>query len=385
MNDGKGREGEFVSPTSEGAAVYVDFSKTRETHSQVKRHFRLGFFSLWRLKTKKAPLPFGYFIALLLAVIAVFLLMLVYLKGYRAFTRTHVDAEVQVMQSESNTCVVVVEQGMSAMQAACVLEAEGVVASAAELLSYLVSEGLETSVQSGTYLFEKGCDILLVAKRITQPKAQVPCVVQPGWTLRQVDGYLVQRGYAREGEFLRSCSRLVSAYGLSFEEGWFLSGSYASQDPFALAQAMYQGTIEAFYPYLDGEVVHAWGIEGVLIVASMVQAETQDVAQMRLIAGIIYNRIRSQMPLGIDATTRYELGDWINPIPEEVWVRDTPYNTRRKKGLPPSGICCPSKEAVEAACTPLGTDALYYLHGKDGKIHTATDYEGHKRNIALYL
>ena len=91
------------------------------------------------------------------------------------------------------------------------------------------------------------------------------------------------------------------------------------------------------------------------------------------------------MPLGIDATTRYELDDWAHQIPQETYERDTPYNTRRKPGLPPSGISCPSLEAVTAACIPLKTEALYYLHGKDGRIHTATDYEGHKKHIERYL
>ena len=83
------------------------------------------------------------------------------------------------------------------------------------------------------------------------------------------------------------------------------------------------------------------------------------------------------MPLGIDATTRYELDDWTGDLPQSAYEKITPYNTRRQKGLPPSGIGCPSPASLESVLEPADTGALYYLHDKDGRLYTSLTYEEH--------
>jgi len=159
-----------------------------------------------------------------------------------------------------------------------------------------------------------------------------------------------------------------------------------SQDDVAtsLAQAMFASMLELVQPYLGSSQVAQWGLEQTLIIASMIQAETQNVEEMPLIASVIYNRLEAGLPLGIDATTRYEIDDWENPIPTKALETKTPYNTRRKVGLPPSGICSPSKAAVEAALFPLDSPYFYYLHGLDKRLYPAVTYEEHKKNIKAY-
>ena len=83
------------------------------------------------------------------------------------------------------------------------------------------------------------------------------------------------------------------------------------------------------------------------------------------------------MPLGIDATTRYELNNWSDVISQSIYEKDTPYNTRRKAGLPPTGIGCPSEEAILAVLFPSKISDLYYLHDKEGKLYTSQSYEEH--------
>ncbi len=176
-------------------------------------------------------------------------------------------------------------------------------------------------------------------------------------------------------------------YSLSFAEGWLLSGEYVvSQEDVAtsLAQAMFASMLALVQPHLGSEQVARWGLEQTLIIASMIQAETQNIEEMPLIASVIYNRLEAGQPLGIDATTRYEIGDWESPIPKEALETQSPYNTRRKVGLPPSGICSPSKAAVEAALFPLESPYFYYLHGLDKRLYPAITYDEHKENIKAY-
>ncbi len=396
------RKSEVLAPTSEGATTYVDFSKTRTpqqkparrkpaTRRGVVAHLtRKGELKLKDVGKRKGyrSIAGGYVAFLVLGVVVVFLGMLVYVKGYQALTRlpkNAVEKVSQLVQPGERLVTVKIESGMSASQVARLLQEQGVVDGADALLAFLQDHDLATKVQKGTYQFRGRPTIEQVAQAITRSAPATLSIIQAGWTLNQVDGYLAQRGYAREGQFLDAAKAVAAEYGLSFTEGWFLSGSYGVSGARTLAEAMHQSAVDAIYQFIDEPPVHRWGVEAVLIVASLVQAETQNVEEMPLIAGIIYNRLEENMPLGIDATTRYELDDWAHQIPQETYERDTPYNTRRKPGLPPSGISCPSLEAVTAACIPLKTEALYYLHGKDGRIHTATDYEGHKKHIERYL
>ena len=91
------------------------------------------------------------------------------------------------------------------------------------------------------------------------------------------------------------------------------------------------------------------------------------------------------MPLQVDAVFGYiERRETFHPSFSDLEV-DSPYNTYKNIGLPPGPIGSPSLEAIEAAVTPLETDALYYLHGRDGTLHIANTFTGHKENRARYL
>ena len=66
----------------------------------------------------------------------------------------------------------------------------------------------------------------------------------------------------------------------------------------------------------------------VLTIASMVEREAQLAKERPLIAAVIYNRLKQGMPLGIDATIRYQINNWSRPLRVSELERDTPYNTR---------------------------------------------------------
>ncbi|MDN5334839.1 MAG: hypothetical protein PWP59_2101 [Sphaerochaeta sp.] len=282
---------------------------------------------------------------------------------------------------------VTIESGMTARTVSLLLEQLGVVEDAQALLAYLVEKELATVIQTGTYVMERNLQYSEVASLLTNTEQTMDVTIPPGFTLSDIDGYLVNRLEIDEGGFLDAVNNLASAYRLSFTEGWFLSGSYTIHRNRAaeeLALAMYQEMLRALQGLLDSPLLERYSIEELLIVASMIQAETQDITQMEGISSVIHNRLAHDEPLGIDATTRYELGDWENPIPTEALETKSPYNTRRKVGLPPSGICCPGVDALRSAFFPKDTPYFYYLHGYDKAIHYAETYEEHKENITQY-
>jgi UPF0755 protein len=99
----------------------------------------------------------------------------------------------------------------------------------------------------------------------------------------------------------------------------------------------------------------------VLIIASMIEREAQLPSDRPLIAAVIYNRLHRHMPLGIDATLRYALHNWSKPLKVSELQRDSPYNTRTRRGLPPTPIGNPGLSSMQAAAHPAHKPYLFYV------------------------
>jgi UPF0755 protein len=121
----------------------------------------------------------------------------------------------------------------------------------------------------------------------------------------------------------------------------------------------------------------------VVTVASMIEKEAKLDKERPIIAGVIYNRLRLNMPLGIDATLLYDDPTPDGQLSTSDLETDTPYNTRIRQGLPPTPIASPGLKSLQAALEPADTKYLYYvLCGADGHHAFATTLAGHEANRA---
>jgi uncharacterized YceG family protein len=114
----------------------------------------------------------------------------------------------------------------------------------------------------------------------------------------------------------------------------------------------------------------------VLTIASMIEKETVAPEERRLVAAVIYNRLRNGMPLGIDATIRYGRNvPGTEPLRQSDLESDSPYNSRRRVGLPPTPISNPGLASIRAAARPAGVDYLFFVRKPDGVHHFFTASE----------
>jgi UPF0755 protein len=115
----------------------------------------------------------------------------------------------------------------------------------------------------------------------------------------------------------------------------------------------------------------------VLIIASMIEKETAVARERRLVAAVIYNRLRNRMPLGIDATIRYGLDiPGTQSLTKKALRSTSPYNTRIHTGLPPTPIANPGLASILAAANPMrGVDYLYYVRKPKSLAHYFTASE----------
>jgi UPF0755 protein len=99
----------------------------------------------------------------------------------------------------------------------------------------------------------------------------------------------------------------------------------------------------------------------VLIIASLIDREAMVAKERRLIASVIYNRMRDGIPLGIDATVRFVTNNWKRPLRQSELANPSPYNTRVHAGLPPGPIGNPGLASIKAAARPAKTKYLFYV------------------------
>jgi hypothetical protein len=118
-------------------------------------------------------------------------------------------------------------------------------------------------------------------------------------------------------------------------------------------------------------------IYDVVTIASMIEREVQVPKERPLVAAVIYNRLAQGIPLGIDATLRYDLDNFDKPLTESDLQTDSPYNTRLVTGLPPTPIANPGLDSLKAAADPAKVDYLYYVvkPGTCGEHFFTADYD----------
>ncbi|MBU0984685.1 MAG: endolytic transglycosylase MltG, partial [candidate division Zixibacteria bacterium] len=101
--------------------------------------------------------------------------------------------------------------------------------------------------------------------------------------------------------------------------------------------------------------------EEVIVLASIVEAEALRDDEKPRIASVYQNRLRKRMKLDADPTVIYGLGGLDRPLSRRDLKKDTPYNTYRKRGLPPTPINSPGLAAIKAVLQPETTEYLYFV------------------------
>ena len=122
-----------------------------------------------------------------------------------------------------------------------------------------------------------------------------------------------------------------------------------------------------------------------ITVASMIEAEALVDEERAMIARVIYNRLQVGMPLGIDATISYALGEHKTALTESDLAVDSPYNTRLETGLPPTPIGAPGQASLEAAAHPAQGQWLFYVVSDCAGHHAfSVDYDDFLADKAAY-
>lgn len=231
----------------------------------------------------------------------------------------------------------------------------------------------------------------------TAPKADdVPIAMIEGWRLRDTDAALADKKLIPAGAYIAAAKTPASfkapfplpARGL---EGYLYPETYnVVVEGFtveALLQRQLDTFVKRFYePYKDEVARSGRTLDEIVIMASMLEREEPMPAQRPTVAGILWKRIDRGFPLGVDATSRYELAEWNDRTEFLKKLRDKTdaYNTRHTAGLPPGPIGAPTVESLLAALRPQKSEFLYYLHDANKVLRPSRNAEEHEALRAKY-
>ena len=122
-----------------------------------------------------------------------------------------------------------------------------------------------------------------------------------------------------------------------------------------------------------------------LIMASIVEKETGQASERGQISGVFVRRLEKRMRLQTDPTVIYGMGDkYKGNIRKKDLLRDTPYNTYRRGGLPPTPIALPGRDAIHASLHPEEGDALYFVARGDGSHKFSATLKEHNKAVIKY-
>ncbi len=257
---------------------------------------------------------------------------------------------------------------------------------------YLKLNDLEKKLQAGLYELPKNLNMTELFKTLQDAKEQDIWVTIPEGLRKDEVATILDRELSKsekatfsQDEFLSLCtdSEYIKTLGFSIVlndlEGFLFPDKYAFS-PESTTKSVLKEMTDNFkkrvgtdYKYED------------IVMASIVEREGFNSQDRPIIAGILLKRLREGWLLQADATLLYLPKDWKHIITDIDKKSDNPYNTYKKIGLPPTPICNPGLQAIEASLHPEESPYYFYIHDKDGVPHYGVTLSDHNNNVTKYL
>lgn len=297
-----------------------------------------------------------------------------------------------------------VASGMTVEQVGDQLSEDGLIRSSLVFKIYMKLHGAEAGVQAGTFIFRPSMSVAEIAQVLRTGKSEeVALTIPEGWTVKDIDALLARRGLAASGavldcltrcdfstfDFLPAPSKNLAARGGRLEGYLFPETYFVNEAEFVpkffLERLLSTFRARVIQEYGDEIGASGYSLHEIITMASLVEAETRTDAERPVVAGILWKRLESGMTLGVDATVRYILEKPTQPLTQSDLEVQSPYNTRKFKGLPPGPVESPGLASIRAALRPQESPYWYYLHDSKGAIHYATTNDEHNENKRRYL
>lgn len=301
-------------------------------------------------------------------------------------------------QTQKNTQIFVIQKGESLKNIAINLEEKKLIRNWFAFSLLVRQSGWQNKIQAGDFRLSSSFSANRIAEELQHGTLDVWTTIPEGWRSEEIVDELLKSGIWNEFQsqsvgFKKQVLDLFNKNnGKLFPDTYLIpKGSTPEQ------------VLEIFLSNFREKISNAWwkeaakqdiSAEQVLILASLVEREGKYENDRPMIADIIIKRWKEKIPLQIDATVQYVLGERTKTESGSWWKReltnddlkiDSKFNTYLYPGLPPAPISNPGLLAIKAVIFSTKTPYYYYLSDKSGKTHYGKTLEEHNENIRKYL
>ncbi len=303
-----------------------------------------------------------------------------------------------------------IEKGEGLKEIALNLEKEELIKNRYFFYFYAFLTGKTKKLQAGKYLISCSENIAKITKKISLGEIiKIEVTIPEGFRIKQIEERLIKKGLIEESglkdlkvalfkdkfKFLEELSVENNLEGYLFPDTYQFLYSDGVQE---VAQKMLENFDKKLTQELREEIIKQnKSVFEIVIMASLLEKEVRTLEEKKQASGILWKRLRTGIPLQVDATIIYILSD-SEKYPEryitgrkttkvsrvETYI-DSPYNTYKYLGLPVGPICNPGIESIKAAIYPKDSDFWYYLSTPYGETKFSRTLEEHNIAKARYL
>ena len=367
----------------------------RSAHARGERQFRTYDTSYIRPKKSKAP-------AIVAAVLAV---LVVGGLAWGALTLFNsCSAQSVELLAEGQEATITVAEGAGAKVVGEQLAEARLVSNAGDFTKRVNEMGVDSQLKPGTYTFAGGMSLDAIINQLTAGPVANALTIPEGSTLEAVAQSVATFTENRiTADAFTAAASDASAYAADYDfladagtnslEGFLFPKTYEIGDD-AAAESVVRMMLDQFktetsgldwsYPQSQGLTIY-----DAVKLASIVERESSGDEQIRAqVASVFYNRLNNFGDpnygfLQSDATTAYELGH--DPTPEDI-KNPTPFNTYTNTGLPPTPICSPGLDCLQAVCNPAQTNYFFFHFAPDEsgtmQYYFSETYEEHQQTFS---
>jgi len=260
-----------------------------------------------------------------------------------------------------------------------------------EVLARLLNQ--DKQIKAGIYGIKPGLSHLeLINQLTTGIDNQASITFIEGWTFLEMRQALNRNEYVKHMTMGESDNKILEYVGANetHPEGLFYPDTYyfnpntSDKDILKRAYLTMQKKLLKEWETREGNLPYKSPYDA-LIMASIIEKETGKGSERPMIAGVFLNRLKLGMRLQTDPTVIYGMGsNFDGNIRKKDLLRDTPYNTYTRDGLPPTPIAMPSIASIHAAMHPSNTNALYFVGKGDGSHHFSSSLSEHNGAVSKF-
>ncbi len=275
---------------------------------------------------------------------------------------------------------ITIPDGAGSKTIAGILKDNGVIRSEGAFVRYVKRNGLGQDLRSGSYTFsgeQSLADVCTALKKGRGNATEVRVTIPEGLTVEQTAEIFAEKGLVDKDAFINYTLNGDFSYdylpakgtperleGFLFPDTYQISTSWDEEDIVNMLLRQFDKVLTE--EWREQAEANGMSIYEVVTLASIVEREAKVAGDRPIIAGVFLNRLDIGMKLESCATVQYALGEVKPVLLYKDLEIDSPYNTYKNQGLPPTPIAAPGKASLEAALYPTESDYLFFLAKPDG-------------------